>query len=156
MNQVCRVCSVVSTRRRVVHRDGRAQYRYCATCRAFTLIEILTVVIILGILAALTVPSLMGMTAEATSSAAKSQLAAVRGQIEMYRLRHGGLAPFASGVDGTATLWDAMTAVDGEHPPLLQRTPTLPRDFGWLWDGQVLRVSYSGVDPVLAHEVGAW
>jgi type II secretion system protein G len=127
-----------------------------AKYRGFTLIEILTVVMILGILAALVVPSLTGFTTEASSSAAKSQLAAVRGQIEMYRLRHGGVAPAASGTNGTETLWSAMTAVDGAHPPLLQRTPALPRDYSWSWDGRHLRVSYAGMDEILADEVATW
>jgi prepilin-type N-terminal cleavage/methylation domain-containing protein len=75
-----------------------------STRRGFTLIEILTVVIILGILAALVVPKMTGFMSDATTSAARSQLSAVRGQIEMYKLRHGGVTPLASGTDGTDEL----------------------------------------------------
>jgi type II secretion system protein G len=124
--------------------------------RGFTLIEILTVVIILGILAALVVPNMTGFMSEATTSAARSQLSAVRGQIEMYRLRHGGVTPIASGADGTDALWEAMTSPDAGQQPLLQRDPTLPKGYSWNWDGSRLTILYAGVDTDLIAEAPTW
>ena len=96
------------------------------TRRGFTLIEILIVVVILGILAALVVPNIAASGQEAAMSSARSQLVAVRGQIEMYRLRSGGVLPGVSGADGAEELWDALTTpLDGQQP-LLPRMPTLP------------------------------
>ncbi|MHC4545303.1 MAG: type II secretion system protein [Planctomycetota bacterium] len=56
--------------------------------KAFTLVEILIVVTILGILAAVVLPTLQGQTAIARESTAKDSLSTMRTQIEMYKLRH--------------------------------------------------------------------
>ena len=61
--------------------------------KAFTLVEILIVVSILGILAAVVLPTLQGHTANARESTAKDSLRTMRTQIEMYKLRHDGVQP---------------------------------------------------------------
>ncbi len=61
--------------------------------KAFTLVEILIVVTILGILAAVVLPTLQGHTANARESTAKDSLRTMRTQIEMYKLRHDGVQP---------------------------------------------------------------
>ncbi len=127
-----------------------------STRRGFTLIEILTVVIFLGILAALIVPNMTGFMSDATTSAAHSQLSAVRGQLEMYKLRHGGNTPDVSGPEGTDLLWEAMTLPDAGQQPLLQRTPTLPMGYSWRYDGLKISVAYDGVDAVLVAEAPTW
>lgn len=53
--------------------------------RAFTLIEILIVVVILGILAAVVVPQFTNAANDANDAAVRSQLQTLRGQIELYR-----------------------------------------------------------------------
>jgi type II secretion system protein G len=122
----------------------------------FTLIEILTVVLILGILAALIVPNMTGFMSDATTSAAKSQLAAVRGQIEMYKLRNGGIVPNASGADGTELLFAAMTTPDDGQQPLLASMPKLPMGYRWNWNGTILTVGYSGPDETIIVEAPTW
>ncbi|MEZ5523948.1 MAG: type II secretion system major pseudopilin GspG [Pseudomonadales bacterium] len=52
----------------------------------FTLIEIMVVIVILGILAALVVPNIMGRPDEARISAAKSDLKAISNALNLYRL----------------------------------------------------------------------
>lgn len=52
----------------------------------FTLIEIMVVVVILGILAALVVPQVMGRPDQAKVTVTKSDLNAVAAALEMYRL----------------------------------------------------------------------
>jgi general secretion pathway protein G len=61
--------------------------------RAFTLVEILIVVVILGILAALVIPNFTRATEDSTKSALKRQLQSINSQIEIYRARNAGGFP---------------------------------------------------------------
>jgi general secretion pathway protein G len=54
--------------------------------RGFTLIEIMVVIVILGVLAALVVPSVLSRTDDARIVAAKSDLGAIRQALKLYRL----------------------------------------------------------------------
>lgn len=60
---------------------------------AFTLIEVILVVTILGILGALILPTFQGHIAGARESTAKDSLRAMRTQIELYKLQHRGVPP---------------------------------------------------------------
>jgi prepilin-type N-terminal cleavage/methylation domain-containing protein len=61
--------------------------------RGFTLIEILIVVVILGILAAIIVPQFTDAAQDANESSARSQLQTIRSQIELHRVQNNGAAP---------------------------------------------------------------
>lgn len=124
--------------------------------RAFTLIEILTVVVILGILAALVVPNMTTTAEDAARSTARSQLAAVRSQIELYKLRNGGAIPPASGTDGTDYLWPAMTTSFNGSTPFLMKEPKLPVGYSWSWNGNKLTVGYQGVDENALADAPTW
>ena len=55
----------------------------------FTLIELMVVVMILGVLAALVVPRFMSRPDEARAVAAKQDIAAIMQQLKLYRLDNG-------------------------------------------------------------------
>ena len=57
----------------------------------FTLIEIMLVVVIIGILAAVAIPNLAGKVGKAQSNAAKSSISAIEGAIDMYEVDNGRL-----------------------------------------------------------------
>lgn len=57
--------------------------------RGFTLVELLIVVIILAILAAIIVPQFSAATDDATQSAYDTNIANLRGAIDLYRQQHG-------------------------------------------------------------------
>ncbi len=92
--------------------------------RGFTLVEILIVVIILGILAAIVIPQFTNASQDARRSSLTSQVQTLRSQIELYRLQHGDQLP------DLITDWDDMltvTAFGGQNfGPYLQDTPSNP------------------------------
>jgi len=63
---------------------------------AFTLVEILIVVIILAILAAIVIPNITGVTAISREANLKENLSKIRAQIQVYRNQHNGF-PAAAG-----------------------------------------------------------
>jgi general secretion pathway protein G len=65
---------------------GRAGHFRSRADRGFTLIEIMVVIVILGVLAALVVPSVLSRTDDARIVAAKSDLGAIRQALKLYRL----------------------------------------------------------------------
>ena len=61
--------------------------------RGFTLVEILIVVVILGILAAIVVPQFTQASTEAKLNSLCSNLQSLRSQIELYKVQHNDVAP---------------------------------------------------------------
>ena len=106
--------------------------------RGFTLVEILIVVIILGILAAIVIPQFTNASQDARKNSLTSQLQTLRSQIELYKLQHldenpPGLAT-AGNRDG-ATAWaEFLVRTDADHTvntsgkfgPYLQTMPLNP------------------------------
>ncbi|MDO8303047.1 MAG: prepilin-type N-terminal cleavage/methylation domain-containing protein [Sedimentisphaerales bacterium] len=71
----------------------------------FTLVEILIVVVILGILAAIVIPQFTEASTEAKTSSIASSLQTIRSQIELYKIQHNDNLPGA----GTASFTAALT-----------------------------------------------
>ena len=57
--------------------------------KAFTLIEVLIVVVIMAILAAVIIPQFAASTSDAKRSALEFNVHTLRSQIELYRIQHG-------------------------------------------------------------------
>jgi len=66
--------------------DFIVSYRIPSASRGFTLIEIMVVVVIMGILAALVVPKLMGRTDDARIIGARQDIATVMQALKLYKL----------------------------------------------------------------------
>ena len=113
------------------------------TRKGFTLIEILIVVIILGILAAIVIPQFTNASKEAKQSSLVTQVQSLRSQIALFKLQHNDYLPGCNPVTNTtfaeATFWDQMTlfsdldgatvaAKDATHVygPYMQSIPVNP------------------------------
>ncbi len=112
--------------------------------RAFTLIEILIVVVILGILAAIVIPQFTDASDEAMDANIRTQLQTLRSQIQLYNVQNPAtMYDIGYAAPGDSTFWDRL--VTGEY---LQQNPRNPRSpvaeaqlvgaatgaFGWVWD----------------------
>ncbi len=108
--------------------------------RGFTLVEILIVVVILGILAAIVIPQFSSASESAKSSSLVSQIQTIRSQLELAQVQHNGMYPLLAELQSD---WDPMIQStdlpDGSGPsytdlggatapfgPYLQQEPANP------------------------------
>ncbi len=102
-----------------------------ASRKGFTLIEILIVVIILGILAAIVIPQFTNASDDARKSSTASQLQTLRSAVELYKLQHGDSYPTSGGsVTGTWD-WNLLLGTSLSYDsktvgPYMQQTPMNP------------------------------
>ena len=98
----------------------------------FTLVEILIVVIILGILAAIVIPQFTNASTSARVASLQGQLQTLRSQIQLFKLQHNDVLP-----DLVTNQWAQMMtttnvtgAVDvtaaGKYGPYLESLPSNP------------------------------
>jgi general secretion pathway protein G len=98
--------------------------------QGFTLVEILIVVIILGILAAIVIPQFTNASQNARESSLQSTLQTLRSQIQLYKLQHGDGLPDLVGTGGTN--WAALTGPTSwgtpsqSYGPYMQAVPLNP------------------------------
>jgi len=97
--------------------------------KGFTLVEILIVVVILGILAAIVIPQFTNASETAKASNLRSQLQTIRGQLELYQIEHNGVYP-ALGTDWTQMTGETdeggTVAAGSDYGPYLQKDPSNP------------------------------
>lgn len=100
----------------------------------FTLVEILIVVIILGILAAIVIPQFTEASQDARNSQLSSDLQMLRSQVELYKVQHLEVSPTTaaqltskSNPDGTTT---GGTLNLGPYMPKLPTNPFVDPSVG--------------------------
>ena len=89
--------------------------------KGFTLVELLIVVIILGILAAVAIPQFGDSTEEAREETLNANLATLRSAIELYKAHHG-VYPGRNDVTGTITTGDMTAAATAFRDQLILYT----------------------------------
>ena len=98
--------------------------------KAFTLVEVLIVVIVLGILAAIVVPQFTNATTDSNLASLKTNLQIIRGQLQLYKIQHSDTCPnaasgtpsFSSQLTGSSDSTGATGAAGTSYPygPYLQ------------------------------------
>jgi prepilin-type N-terminal cleavage/methylation domain-containing protein len=102
-------------------------------CQAFTLVEVLMVVIIMAVLAAVILPQFASTTTTARESALTLNLGVMRAQLELYKYDHDWTPPSAANYanqmsEYTDVNGNAVTIADKSHHygPYIQSVPANP------------------------------
>jgi general secretion pathway protein G len=129
--------------------------------RAFTLVEILIVVVILGVLAAIVVPLFGRATEEAAIGTTVTELEKLRRALDVYMARWDNQVPDITAGDGT---WGPLVASTGEYLKSAPRNPYVGGDnagvialsdtpdaafqtnYGWIYDAVNGRIFAGGFD----------
>lgn len=98
--------------------------RYNAPHAGFTLIELLVVLVILGLLASLAGPKVIGYLGGAKSDSAKLQIEEFGASLDLYKLETGR---YPSTQEGLQALVSAPAGVNGWHGPYLKKK-AVPKD----------------------------
>jgi general secretion pathway protein G len=97
----------------------------CADRRGFTLIEIMVVMVILGILAGLIIPRIMGRPEEARRTKARIQIESIETALKLYKLDNGSYPTTEQGLQALV------------EPPSVGKLANAWREGGYLEKGRV-------------------
>lgn len=92
---------------------------------AFTLVEVLIVVVIMAILAATIIPQFTDSTKDAKESTTKFNLHTMRSQVELYKAHHNGALPDAA-LNKLTVATDIDGNLGGPFGPYLREIPVNP------------------------------
>lgn len=93
--------------------------------KGFTLVEVMVVVVILGVLAMLIVPRVVGRTDEARAAAARHDIAALAQTLKLYRLDNGRYPTNEQGLEALVTKPE-RAPVPSNWRPYLDKLPVDP------------------------------
>jgi len=93
--------------------------------KAFTLIEIMIVIILLGILAAMLLPYFRSPAEDTTIASTKTDLQTVRFLLQLYRVQHSSIYPENMDLMTTTTSVDGKKGTGPDYPygPYIQAVP---------------------------------
>jgi len=97
----------------------------CADRKGFTLIEIMVVMVILGILAGLIIPRIMGRPEEARRTKARIQIESIETALKLYKLDNGSYPTTEQGLQALV------------EPPSVGKLASAWREGGYLEKGRV-------------------
>lgn len=92
----------------------------------FTLIEIMVVIVILGVLAALVVPNVLGRTGEARMKAAAVDLRAIETALDMYRMDNFVYPSSDQGLEALISKPSGFPEAKNWNQPYLKKAPRDP------------------------------
>jgi prepilin-type N-terminal cleavage/methylation domain-containing protein len=107
-------------------------YRASRKQEGFTIVELLIVVVVIAILAAITIVSYNGITANAQFSKEKSDLASINKAILLYYVDNGAYPNSTSACTNGWCGWDQVTGnsfVPNVSPKYLTTLPQLPTEY---------------------------
>ena len=93
--------------------------------RGFTLIELMVVLVIMGVLAALIVPNILGRTDEARETAARTDIATIMQALKLYKLDNGNCPTQDQGLQALVVK-PSTAPVPANWKPYLDKLPTDP------------------------------
>ena len=136
------------------------------SARGFTLIEILVVIVILGVLAALIVPNIMQRPDDARITATKSQIALIMQALKLYRLDNQRYPTAEQGLSALVAKPDAPPVPPNWKPGgYLDKLPNDPWQHAYQYANPGLKgevdVYSFGADGVVGGEgknadIGSW
>ncbi len=115
--------------------------------KAFTLIEVLIVVIIMAVLAATIIPQFSSSTTDAKTSSLDFNLRTIRSQIELYRLHHNGTLPE---FDNFVMQMTEKTDINGTQTGELLYGPYIHGEIPanpYNGSNEIVKVATAGVEP---------
>ena len=80
---------IIDNPKSIIYSKARQTLSERSESKAFTIVELLVVIVVIGVLAAITIVSYTGISSKATVSALQSDLSSAKKQIALYYIDHG-------------------------------------------------------------------